>query len=179
MIERQAVPWTRHIFEVSVWGWHALHTLGAIFVLIPGHDIAYIVSPSNKLKLGKATNPATVLHLDVDGSFARSTDSRSSLTNPRILSAGAFRGQALLLIAECNEVRGAKQVAKYLVILRCAVSCLHTSFFHVLQGVPVSTVGTMPGPGMTIVGIVPSGVKMILSLGFNAAAFACTICNPK
>jgi len=37
---------------------------------------------------------------------------------------------------------------------------------------PVFTVGTMPGPGSTIVGVVPSGTKIILSVWLSAAALA-------
>ena len=40
---------------------------------------------------------------------------------------------------------------------------------------PAGTVGRMPGPGNTIVGDVPSGVKMILSLGLSACALRSAI----
>ena len=36
----------------------------------------------------------------------------------------------------------------------------------------VSTVGTIPGPGITMVGVVPSCVKMILSVAVSALALA-------
>lgn len=49
----------------------------------------------------------------------------------------------------------------------CAVGCSSVGCW-----VGTCTVGTMPGPGMTSVGTVPLGVKMILSVSWSALALA-------